>query len=129
MGTAALNSSRFPRPHTHHIEVLGNAPFPKLLHPLTNIREAGIVIIRILLCQVVNVSQGTILRGGGERKKRDRGQVGLLWKSCRASNPRPPRVTDIMADTQYLADTSQEPQYPTHPCQAWLRAEPPGKEV
>lgn len=69
MGTATLNSSRFPWPHTHHIEVLGNSPFPKLLHPLTNIREAGIVIIRILLRQVVNVSQGTILRGGGERKK------------------------------------------------------------
>lgn len=57
--------------HTHHIKVLGNAPFPKLLHPLTHIRKAGIVIICVLLGQVINVSQGTILRkeetGKGER--------------------------------------------------------------
>lgn len=58
---------------THHIQVLGNPPFPQLLHPLAHVGETRIVIICILLRQVIDVSQGAVLRvrrAGGRNGKR-----------------------------------------------------------
>lgn len=42
---------------SYHIKVLGNPPFAQLFHPLTHICEAGVVVVCILLCQVINIAQ------------------------------------------------------------------------
>ena len=63
----------YPQCPTHHIHVLGNPPFPQLLHPLAHVGETRIVIICILLRQVIDVSQGAVLRvrrAGGQNRKR-----------------------------------------------------------
>lgn len=84
--------SIFPVPPTHHIQVLGNSPFAELLHPLTHIREAGVVIICILLCQVIDVSQGAILgarRATGRNRKRTKTVSPPVEKPTAFGSPSP----------------------------------------
>jgi hypothetical protein len=95
--TRSAEHSTCPEPLTHHIQVLGNTPLPQLLHPLAHVRDAGVVIICVLLRQVVDVSQWTILTGKREGSKRQEknkgGQVSLPGKNPMPSDQPPHSVS------------------------------------
>lgn len=45
----------------YHIELLGDSSSAQLLHAVADVAEAGVVVLRVLLGKVINVTQRTIL--------------------------------------------------------------------
>ena len=52
----------------YHVKLLGDSSFAKLLHAVTDVTEAGVVVLRVLLGKVIYVAQRTILQRGRERE-------------------------------------------------------------
>lgn len=50
----------------YHVELLGHSSLAQLLHTVADVAEAGVVVFRVFLSEIIYVAQGTILSRGRE---------------------------------------------------------------